>query len=157
MTAGRAEKRKEAERAVLAVSSGGESHLNSRRLAVSQGLIAKRSGHLVGESPRRGTPKGVSSAEGVLVRDTSWSSRAREENGLDVSGREAGRRSDQGRDGTSRGSVGDRVRERTMLSCSSGRHASRGVARRETSDSTGEKWAQAQDETGRQRDAGARL
>jgi hypothetical protein len=71
VTAGRAEKRKEAERAVLAVSSGGESHLYSRRLVVSQGLIAKRSGHLVGESPRRGTPKGVSSAEGVLVRDTS--------------------------------------------------------------------------------------
>jgi hypothetical protein len=69
------------------------------------------------------------------------SSRAREENGLDVSEREAGRLSDQERDGTSRGSVGrPDAREDNALVFEL-RHASRGVARRETSSSIGEKRA----------------
>jgi hypothetical protein len=107
VSAGRAEKRKEAERAVLAAS---------RRW--------RKSPHLVPSSGGPGSPSrnalviwwARARAEALRKKShrlkASWfgtlreSSRAREENGLDVSGREAGRPRDQGRDGTSRGSVG---------------------------------------------------
>jgi hypothetical protein len=154
VSAGRADKLREAERAVLAASSGGESHLYSCRLGVGQGAHSRNAlviwqAVACAEAPRKRSRRWKASWSGTPRE----SSRAREENGLDVSGREAGRLSDQGRDGMPRGSVGGRVRERTMLSCSSGRHASHGVARRETGSSTGEKQAQAWDETGSQRDA----